>query len=140
MQDVVHRNRSNRSDVRINTLDSLGESIWSFDSIGLWQQITKNNHACIVIDLNKTGLSISSTESILIGQHITVQLLYKQFSPISVRGRIRYCHELPVSDDLKFNTVGDESIKLFQIGMYFEGNKSKVHDQLNLLVANIDTQ
>ncbi len=67
-------------------------------------------------------------------------IYFKDFSPITVRGRVRYINEVIVSDKTRQETIGNTKVQLFKVGLHLEGNDNRVHEQLGLLVTNIEQQ
>ncbi len=138
MQEARSNTINHRSEQRHSSIDALGETFWSYDATSILAKLLIKNHPTIVTDISEHGACLATAVKPAKGKHVNVRLHFKDFSPITVRGRVRYINEVIVSEKTRQETIGNTKVQLFKVGLHLEGNDNRVHEQLGLLVTNIE--
>jgi len=140
MQEAGSIAINHRSEPRHSSIDTLGKTFWAYDANSILAKLLIKNHPAIVTDISEHGACLATSVKPSKGKHLSVRLHFKDFSPITVRGRVRYIEEVIVSEKTRQDTIGTSSAQLFRVGLHLEGNDNRIHEQLGLLVTNIEQQ
>lgn len=133
MQALTTINSGNRSKERTENVSHLEHTTWKREPSGLFMELMMRNYPCIIQDFSNHGLRISSLSKPKIGEHILIPVTYKHFQPFVVRCRVRYVESFTP----KIEIDGETPPQMYFIGVFFEGNTNKTHEQVDILCENL---
>jgi len=133
MQAFTTINAENRAGERTENVSHLEHTVWKREPTNLFMELLIRNYPAIIQDFSNDGLRLTSLSSPRIGEHILVPVTYKHFQPFLTRCRVRYIEPFTPKKEVE----GETPPKMYFIGVFFEGNSNKVHDQIDILCENL---
>lgn len=133
MQASTTINIENRSHTRSTNVNDLEPTVWKLEADNVLKELLVRNNPSVVTDISPSGVLITTSVAPDVGGHILIPLVYKHYQTIVPRCRVRHVSKFTPSTIID----GESSPELYMVGVFFEGNKNKIHNQLKILCENL---